>query len=115
MKFKSFHVVKTVLEDANERFSPIYVPDAERVNILEQYCSAIDSMIERHDGSEFECEVDEILMTVIFRVVLEEVKVESWDAPFNQLAERSLSFRVDHAGEDSIRITFVFPSLWRKA
>ena len=115
MKFKCFPVVNAVLEEANERFAPTYVPDQERIGILKQYCSAVDAMMERHEGREFECEIDEVLMTVTLCVVVSEIKVESWDAPFNQLAERSLSFRVGHADEDSLKITFVFPSLWRKA
>lgn len=115
MKFCSAKIASMVLEDADKRFAPVYVRDQERSAILEQYCSAVDTLIERHNGSEFECEVDELMMTVAIRVVLEEVKVEAWTDPFNQLAERSVSFRVEHCGDDSLRITFVFPSVWKKA
>lgn len=115
MRFKSFPAASAVLDTANERFAPMFQPVPERVKILEQYCSAIDEMAELYDGTEFECEIDEMNMTVKLSVVLTEVKVEKWTAPFNQLAERSLSFRVDHCEEDSIRIAFVFPSLWEKA
>ena len=115
MKFKSFPVVDSVLKDANERFAPSFEPDAERVDTLRQYCSVIDGMIEEFRGDEFECEVDEIDMTVRLELVLESFTSEEPNHAVNQLISRAMSFRVDYVDDGHIRLNFVFPSLWRKA
>lgn len=115
MKFKSFPVVDSVLKDANERFAPTFEPDAERVDILRQYCSVIDGMIEEFRGDEFECEVDEVAMTVRISIVMESVESDEPKHVFNQLVERAIQFHVDYISSAKLRFTFVFPSLWRKA
>ena len=116
MKFKCFDIVSMVLEDANDRFSPLFTPVAERVDILKQYCDAIDGLIDANGGEEFECEVNEDDMTVTLAFVVEDIVV---DRPatdkFQQLIARSVSVTVAPVDGDHIRVSFVFPSLWETA
>ena len=115
MKFSSFRVFKMVLEDANKRFAPAFTPVQERIDILEQYCSALDRIIEDYDGEEFECEVDEISMAVKLSVVLSQIVSDNLNSLFQALIERAVYADVVIVDSDHLRLTFVFPSLWEKA
>ena len=116
MKFHSFDIVSMVLDVANERFAPFFSPVEERVKILRQYCGEIDKLLEERDGEEFECEIDENDHTVhigftVMDIVADNPKTDS----FPQLVSRANSVEILPAGEETIRIRFVFPSLWEKA
>lgn len=116
MKFKSFDVVETVLNEADSRFAPLFSPVKERVDILKQYCSAIDEIIEDNGGTEFECEVDEDDMTIRVEFVIEDIIVYNPKSDrFQQLAQRALSFTILPEHSEHIRIRFIFPSLWESA
>ena len=115
MKFSSFAVFEMVLEDANERFAPLFQPVQERVDILKQYCGAIDKLIERGDGEIFECEVGETDMTVRLDFVVTDVTVnDPRHDEFQQLLARALSASVKSEDGENIRVHLVFPSLWEK-
>lgn len=115
MKFSSFAVFEMVLEEANERFAPLFQPVQERVDILKQYCGAVDSLLERGDGEIFECEVDEINMTVRFDFVVNDVTVnDPKHDELQQLLARALSASVRAEDGENIRVHLVFPSLWEK-
>lgn len=112
MKFSSYSIVSMVVNEATEQFSPLFQPVQERMDILKQYCKAIDDIIAQFDGEELECTVDEITKTTSITLVLTEVIIENKTDPFHQLVQRSLSTTIESAGSDSIRVKMVFPSLW---
>ena len=116
MQFKSFDIVAMVLEEANERFAPIFKPVEERVIILEQYCGAIDKLIADGDGTEFEIEVDEDDMTVhISFLVTDMIADNPRTDPLPQLIARASSVEMTPVDGENIRVNFVFPSLWERA
>ena len=116
MKFQCFDVVKMVLEEANDRFSPLFVPVQERVDILKQYCSALDNLMERGDAESFDCEIDEDDMTVHLDIVVMDVTVDDPEHDeFQDLVERANSVKITNENGEYIRVSFVFPSLWERA
>ncbi len=114
MKFSSFHVVEMVLEDANERFAPLFEPVPERVDFLKQYCEAFDVLIDEQDVDSFNVEIDEINMTVNIDLVMMTVECSRTQPQLGQLIQRAMSFRVQAEDGDHLKLSFVYPSLWEK-
>jgi len=116
VKFHSFDIVKMVLEEADKRFAPLQVPVQERVDILHQYCDAIDKILEAGEGEEFECEVNENDGTVHLEFVVTDVIADNPRTdPLPQLIARANSFEVLPVNGETIRIRLVYPSLWENA
>lgn len=110
-----FDVVSSVVEEANEKFAPLWKIDQERYRILEQYCSAIDALIEEFDGESIEVSVDEDI-TMCVAIVLEcpELTVKSKEHSFYGLIQRCVAFSFSQSDEENLEIKFIFPSLWVK-
>lgn len=110
-----FNVVSSVVEEANERFSPRWRLDQERYQILEQYCSVIDALIEEFDGESIEVSVDEDI-TMCVAIVLEcpELTIQSKEHKFYDLIQRCIAFSFSQSDEENLEIKFIFPSLWIK-
>lgn len=116
MKFKSFDIVDMVLSEANNQFSPLFLPVEERVTILKDYCSAIDRLIEDGDGEEFSCEIDEDTMEVHIEFDVMDITVDDTKrGDFQQLLARSKSTKITNKNGEYITIHFIFPSLWDAA
>ena len=116
MKLKSFSVVKTVINNASERFSPEYRLCEDRFEILEDYCKGFDSMIDGLDCTEFSCDVNEEDMTVCVMIAVDTIAEENPRSGFlQQLIARSLRFSIENTDGENIRLSFVFPSLWEPA
>ena len=112
MKFSSFDVVEMVLEEANERFAPVFVPVQERVDFLKQYCGAFDAMIEKQDANSFNVEIDENDMTVHIDLTMMDVECNRDMPQLGQLIQRSMSFNVTWVDSENLKLSFVYPSLW---
>lgn len=111
---KCFDVASMVIEDANERFEPLWSVNDERVDILKQYCEVIDSLSTEFNGLSFETEIDEITMEVSITLECEEMIVESLDHAFYKLVKRAIRYGFSASKEGTLLIKFVFPSLWDK-
>ena len=112
---RCFDVAEMVIEEATNRFAPIFKEDPERKDILKQYCEAIDELCSQFGGNSYEVEVDEIEMTISIRVECTDIQISDEKKLFIQLAERA----VKHAftpGEDgkTIIMEYVFPSIWTR-
>ena len=110
-----FDVVSSVVEEANERFAPLWRLDQEKYKILEQYCSAIDSLIEEFDGESIEASVGEdTTMYVTIALECPELTVKSKEHKLYDLIERSIAFSFSQSEEENLVIKFLLPSLWVK-
>ena len=115
-KIKCYDVVESVLDEATKRFYPLFIENKERKNILKQYCSAIDKVIDDVSGKSIEVEVDEIKMTISICIGCEEITVYPDDRLFYQLFKRALTIGFSVNEDDGLMvIEFVFPSIWEKA
>ena len=115
MRFKSFDVASTVLEEANKRFSPIWKPNNERVAIFQQYCDVVDDLIEEFDGESIDVEVDEIKMTICLRIECADITIKTKSHKYYELMQRTVSFGFEATDSDMIALKLVFPSVWEKA
>ena len=103
-----------VLEDANERFAPLFQPVQERVDFLKQYCDAFDVLIDEQEADSFNVEVDENDMTVHIDLVMMTVECSDSQPQLGQLIQRAMKFSVKDEDGTNLRLSFVYPSLWEK-
>lgn len=115
-RIKCFDIVDMVLQDATLQFSPVWMENTEKKNVLKEYCNALDKICEEFNGEAFEVEVDENDMTISIKMFCYEMTIESKRHLFYELVRRSklLDFEYDQE-DDNMSIRFVFPSIWSKA
>lgn len=114
MAFKAFDVVSTVIEEANQRFAPIWEPDKEKTDILKQSCEAIDILIIEFDGESLDVEVDEEKMLIYIQLECREITIESKEHRCYDLIQRSVSFGFSRTNNDTMLLELVFPSIWNR-
>lgn len=115
-KIKCFAVVEGVTDEATKSFGPLLVENKERKKILEQYCGAIDKIIDDISGDSIEVEVNEINGEISIAIGCEEIIVYPENKIFYDLTERALSLGF-HQDTDSgsMVLKFVFPSIWERS
>jgi hypothetical protein len=113
---KCFDVVSLVVNEATNQFSPLWKTDEGKLNVLKQYCSVIDKLVEEYDGESFEVDVNEIKMTVCISSTFEDITIQEHNQKLNELVKRanSVSFRPSEDGE-GVTVDLVFPSVWERA
>lgn len=111
---KCFDVVSMVTEEATKQFSPIWRANEERLDILKQYCEAIDSVAEEFGGIAYEVEVDDIEMTVSIIMECEGIIITSKKHVLYVLLENAVQFGFSVSESGNLAVQFVFPSLWRE-
>lgn len=115
LKLSSFDVAQMVLDDANERFAPSFVIDAQKLDIFRQYCTVIDKIIKEFDGETLEFSVDEISMLVTVKIGVDEIVVDNEErSVITDLLSRAVSFKIENGDDSPLLLTIVFPSLWGK-
>lgn len=110
-----FDTASMVIEDANERFAPLWKVDLEKLNVFKQYCGAVDLLAEEFDGESYEVEVDEITMEISVALECGEIVIKSKDHVLYELAKRAVRCGFSAASDDNLLVRFVFPSIWDKA
>lgn len=114
-----------LIEEATEKFSPLFHENAEYKDIFLDYCSAFDKIIERMDCTAYEININERDMTInvtldiiYAEIISKGVCMELKDKLFMSLMERAVSmeFFTKGTGEDVVAaVKFTFPSIWEKA
>ena len=115
MGVKCFDVANMAIEDANERFAPIWKANSDKLDMLKKYCAALDELAQEFDGTSFEVEIDEIDMSVSIALECDEIIIESNDHVIYQLAQRAIKYGFSISEDGKLLIKFVFPSIWEKA
>lgn len=111
---KCFDIVSMVVEEATNRFSPLWEINKERYDILRQYCDVLDSLVTEFNGESFEVEVDDINMTIAITMECNEITIESKNHMYYSLAQRTTSFGFSVSDDGLLCAKFVFPSIWEK-
>lgn len=114
-KILSYKIVEMVLDDANELFAPVWVPSAEKIEILKNYCTAIDELFRDNGGEGFAVEVDEYNQTIKMSMIVSDIEVSRRNDRFNQLVQRAISANIQCTDKEHIKISFVFPSVWERS
>lgn len=111
---KCFDVVSMVVDEATNQFSPLWVVDKEKYEILKQYCSTIDSLADEYDGESIDVEVNEIDMTVSIILECADVTVQNDNHIFYELVKRACSLGFSVSENGNLNVKFIFPSVWNK-
>lgn len=113
---KCFDVVNMVVEEASEQFKPIWRVDNDKLDILHEYCDAINGILKEFDGDSIDVDIDDIKMTISITIECEDLTIESKEHQFHQLVERAVKFGFSKSTErEAMCVNFVFPSVWDKA
>lgn len=112
---KCFDVASMVIEDASERFKPIWKINNEHLDVFKQYCEAIDSFAGEFEGKSYDVEVDEIKMDITIALECDEIIIENENHVLYELAKRSIRFGFSVSEDGNLIVKFVFPSLWERA
>ena len=112
---KCFDVANMVIEDASERFKPLWRINTERLGILEEYCNAIDALSREYGGESFEVEVDEITMEVTVALECDEIVIENYHHVLYELVKRTVRYGFAVSEDGNLLVKFVFPGLWDKS
>ena len=116
MAFQSFPIAKMVIDEATDRFAPLFRPVPEDLKIFRSYCDeCFDKIIAEQDVEAMTCEVDEETMDV--RIILDMFTLESCDpnSPVQKLMQVAQSVEVQNPDGENVRVIFTFPPLWTKA
>ena len=112
---KCFDVVSMVVGEATSQFAPIWRLNAEKYQILKQYCEALDTIAEEFDGRSFDVKVDDIAMTISITLKCPELIIKSNNHRYCSLAQRAISFGFSVSEDGLLNAKFVFPSVWEHA
>ena len=110
----TFDIVSEVIDEANKRFGPLWKLSERNLNILNQYCEALDALYEYIDPSMIEAYIDEYDMTVQIKVQCPEIVIKVKHNLFYMLTSRTVRMEFSHIDNENILLTFVFPSLWER-
>lgn len=115
MSVKCFDVVSMVVEEATDRFAPLWKLNNNDYSILRQYCEAIDLLSNEFDGESFEVAVDETKMTITVALECSEIIIGTSNHLFCKLIERAESVGFSASKEGNLNIAFEFPKIWNLA
>ncbi|MBR5014295.1 MAG: hypothetical protein IKY16_06785 [Bacteroidales bacterium] len=106
-----FDTVSMVVEEATERIKPLKLQE-DRLEILKEYCEAIDVLIQEHDATAIDAEIDENTHHVHIAMLVPEFVLKGKQSEFFRLIQctDSFGFSVDEDGD--LIVKFTFPSLW---
>ena len=111
---KTFDIVSEVVDEANKRFGPLWKLSERNLNILNQYCVALDTLYEHIDPSMIEAYIDEDDMTIQIKVRCPEIVIMTKHNLFYVITSRTVRMEFSHIDNENILLTFVFPSLWER-
>lgn len=112
---KTFDIVEAVVQAHSLELGDDYCVNEQSLRILCGYCGVVDLFISNQDGRSIEADVvGDNLISV--SVELFDFIYESNYKPKSYLAliERAIKVSFINAGDDYVKATFVFPSVWDK-
>lgn len=113
-EMKCFNVAFLVINEATKQFSPLWEIDNEKLDVLKQYCTVIDSIVKEFGGSELTVDVDDIKLTVSVEVVCDDITIQENNHSFYDLVERAISVSFKQSDDEGVAVKFVFPSVWNR-
>lgn len=141
---KLFDAVEMVIDEATKKFSPTLKEDVDKKDTLREVCKMVEALEEQFNDipdeyptpqfgdCNYEVEIDERTKEISISVVCaaplaiynsskEEIEkllkrddIDYSPDTFYWLCERAKKIRLKGAGEDLVKITFVFDGIWVK-
>ena len=109
--FKCYDIVEMVINEATNRFAPLWEVNDRYNDILKSYCQVIDIIADRNSCESYDVEVDEERMTI--KIELECQDFESEDTYLTELIKHTVEFGFSVSDENTLLVRFVFPSIWQ--
>lgn len=111
-------IADELVQEANKRFSPVFVIDNDGYNGLMVCCDIIDSMIKRYGITSYEFEIDEDNMDIIINLEMGEIIIQSHgddaDVDVYRIIKAAKSFVVSKINDNAINMRLAFPGIWNK-
>jgi hypothetical protein len=112
---KCYDVASMVIEDANERFAPIWKPNTEFLQGFEMCCDAIDIIAQEFGGITFDVEVNEDNMEITVALECDEIMVENDNHILYKLIKRTIRYGFSASEDGNLLVSLVFPGIWSKS
>ena len=109
-----YNYAELVLDEASERFAPLFRENREHKKVFRQYCDVMDELAREFNGVSFEFEVNEETMDISVTLVCPDIVLQYANHRFYELTARALSVRFGVL-EGNLAVTFTFPSIWVRA
>lgn len=114
-EIKCYDVASMVVEEANDRFAPIWKPNEEFLKGFKLCCDAIDLIAQEFGGISYDVEVNEENMEITIVLECDEVIVENDNHILYKLIKRTIRYGFSASEEGNLLITLVFPGIWSKS
>lgn len=111
-QIKCFDIVQSVLDCAIDEFGIAQEMIEENLDILHEYCDAIDDIADEFNGEQYVVEVEKETGNIIITVEVADLCIESRSHVFYQLVKRSVKYRMTSTKDACLAIEFTFPCLW---
>lgn len=110
--FKCYTVLEPVIEETSSRFGALWKKNDKNVEILKQYCDAIDGFMEEFEAVGMSAEVCEEDLTIHITMECEDMVMDKKTHMFYQIMMRALSVKFSVSEDNNLNVEFVFPSVW---
>lgn len=113
---KTFDVVSAVIEGKDAVIGDNYALDAEAVDILREYCDVVDVIMSDNDGNELTAEVCDDTNHISIAIELSDLTYETKykSRSYIDLMERAIKIKFSSVNAERVRMTLVFPSVWKQ-
>ena len=111
---KCFDVVEMVIENANDRFLPLWTTNKDKLSVLKQYSEAIDKLAKEFNGESYDVEVNKISMEITIALECDEIIIEDKNHILYELAKRTVRYSFAVSEDGKLLVKFVFPSVWER-
>lgn len=104
-----------LLDEATERFKPLFNINNSKAEALRKKCVLIDKMVSMFDCDSLDVDIDEITMNISFTFVCEDFEVSRNDVWFINVLKDAKIVEIDRADDLHIKLKIVYSGVWVKA
>ena len=115
MEIRCYDVAEMVTDEASSQFGSLWKVNKEKQRVFHNLCDEIDKFAAEFNGSAFEVEVDDELMTITVSLICPEIVIRSNTHKFYSVIQRAAQIAFRKGDDDDICVDFMFPSIWEKA
>ena len=111
---KCFEFVNMVVDEATDRFSPLWEINEDHYAVLESYCDILDNIIKANDAESFNVEVSETDMTI--KIIIESPDlISDMSDGLIELIKHTVGFGFSASDDGLLQTKLIFPGVWRRS
>lgn len=112
MFVKVFDIVESYIDCAVDEEKGTVKKDSEKMDILREYCSVIDGIMENWSGSSIDVQVIGDNAYVVVSVTVSALVMDADHPQYYDLVDRAVAFAVGQTEDHDVRLDFTFPSVY---